>query len=333
MNKNYRFKLSYLISSLVLVTAAAVPLATYAHSPAKKTAFAGNMGNAHFALSGKIAGSKQAVTGSVTAVSGSSMTLAGSDGKTYTVDTSSAKLISAFNLQGLDFADVKVGDSLTVYGKVDGSTVVAKGITDSSMSGRDIFSGDVTAVSGSTLTISSVVNGVQKTYTVDVSAAAFSEGMGGSAIALAGIKTGDRVIVSGTLAGTTITATALRDFGGKSPIQSFLSNLRFLTVTSVSGSIVTGTSIFAKPQATYTVDVSSASLAKGAGLNGTAMAVGDIKTGDQLVVSGAVSGTSIAATDVRDLGSGNPLGSLNVGKGFGLMHGLSSGLHGMMMMR
>lgn len=72
-------------------------------------------------------GRGQGVNGTVTAVSGSTITLTGKDGKTYTVDASSAQLDKVSTITA---AQVAVGDALSVDGTVSGTTVTAKHVMD-----------------------------------------------------------------------------------------------------------------------------------------------------------------------------------------------------------
>ena len=65
--------------------------------------------------------------GTVTSVSGNTITLTGSDGKSYTIDASTAKV---GKMTTITASDVQVGDSLDVMGTVSGTNVTAKNIMD-----------------------------------------------------------------------------------------------------------------------------------------------------------------------------------------------------------
>ncbi len=399
---------SYLIASLVIVSAALSPFTANAKSMGKRDARA--------AYSGTGMTDGRMITGKVSSINGARLTITGSDGKTYDVDAGAAKLISSFGLAGVTLGSVKVGDTVTVVGTVNGSSVAAKSVADSSLLGRDVFIGLVAAVNGSVLTVDSwkkdgkaaysvdaskaslsrmvdgsvsaialaeikagdlvaaagtlsgsnvmasslvdfgrpqgkmaanvhsgtvtAVNGTVITmsskfgadlsvYAVDVSTAKISKGVGisGTPMAVSDVKVGDRIMVTGSANGSSITASAVRDLGPKTPVESFLGGLRFATVTAISGTTITGTSVFAKSQVTFTIDASSASIAKGFSLNGSTIAISEIKVGDQLIVNGTVNGTNIKATEIRDIGSGNALKAQGTGTGLGIF-----GRHGAMKM-
>jgi hypothetical protein len=65
--------------------------------------------------------------GTVTAVNGSTITITGKDGKTYTVDASSA---TAQKLQTISVSDIRVGDEIGVMGTLSGTSITAKNIMD-----------------------------------------------------------------------------------------------------------------------------------------------------------------------------------------------------------
>lgn len=73
--------------------------------------------------------------------------------------------------------------------------------------------GTVTAINGNLITLTSKIKGATTTYTVDASSATITKGIGTSttAIAVSGITVGDRLVVQGTVSGTAITATTIRD--------------------------------------------------------------------------------------------------------------------------
>lgn len=67
------------------------------------------------------------VMGTVTAVSGTTITITGKDGKTYTIDASSAQI---GKIETITAGDVHVGDTLGVEGTLSGTNVTAKHIMD-----------------------------------------------------------------------------------------------------------------------------------------------------------------------------------------------------------
>jgi hypothetical protein len=162
--------------------------------------------------------------------------------------------------------------------------------------------GKVMSISGNTLTVAS--RGFGKgtgttTYSVDATnAAVFSVN---ATSTLSSIAVGDNVMIQGTLSGTNVTATSIRDMkamgrgDGKGPI-AFSGNGRPVVagkVTAVSGSTIT---ISNESNATYTVDATNAKIMKGRDTG----VIGDVTVGDHVVVQGTVSGNSVVATTILD---------------------------------
>jgi hypothetical protein len=119
------------------------------------------------------AGAHASVHGSVTAVSGSTITLAANNGATYSVVTGNrtsffdvvrggtfgTRSRSASSLSG-----IAVGDTLTAKGALSGATLSAKTVLD--VTGARPIHGSVTAVSGSTITLTTKSGSV---YTINTS--------------------------------------------------------------------------------------------------------------------------------------------------------------------
>ena len=112
-------------------------------------------------------------------------------------------------------------------------------------------------------------------------------------------------MVQGTVSGTSVTATAIRDGvmartpGTFGTTGAHAKNGVMGTVSAVNGTTLTVTSKgFGKsPTATtYTVDASSATVTK----SGTASSVSVIAVGDTVMVRGTVSGTSVTAKTIMD---------------------------------
>lgn len=308
-----KLKASYIIAGVVIFSAAALPLASYAHGAIAKGS--SHRGKPPLQAAFKPAaddGTKHYVSGTVATVNGITLTVTGVDGITYSIDASSAKLFEPFGAPDLTLASIQIGDKVTIMGTITGTNVAAKGVTDQSFIGRNVFMGKVTAVNGSMITIDSLANKTTTTYTVDVSAATLKKGVGRGApttIVVTDIAVGDRITAVGTLSGTTVSATFVTDMGGKKkmmgrgmmPKPMMPANIHSGTVTAVSGSTITIDSLFAKTKTTYIIDASAAALTKGMG-RGTTIAVTDVKVGDKIMVTGPLTGTNIAATAVRDLG-------------------------------
>ena len=185
---------------------------------------------------------ENAVHGTVTGISGNTITINGAVGtstalSTYTVDATNAKVEkgAASSTVAATVANITVGDTLTVIGTVSGTTVTATRILDGVVvrgpqgggfggfgtttrgtmpeGGAGIL-GTVTAVSGTTLTVSghTLVNekAALSTYTVGASQAKVNKGSTTSAT-VSSIAVGDKVLVQGNISGTTVTAKVIVD--------------------------------------------------------------------------------------------------------------------------
>lgn len=174
-------------------------------------------------------------------------------------------------------------------------------------------------------------------YTVDASNAQVIKN--GASSTLSSIATGDMVMVQGTVNGTNVAATMIRDgmpgsmggheFGpggrpmpmtarGTSPIQGNGEPIVGGNVTAVNGVTLTVTNA---SNVTYTVDATSAKIVK----NGTSSAIASIATGDNVIVQGTVNGTSVTASSIIDQGSGS---QTNSGQGSGASAGGSHSTFG-----
>lgn len=211
--------------------------------------------------------------------------------------------------------------------------------------------GTVSAISGTTLTVTSKMpmrggttsTATPTTYTVDASNATVTKS--GVASSVANIAVGDTVMVAGTVSGTSVTATIIRDgimqgkgFGqgmgagaghvaGTATIQGNGQPVVGGTITAVSGTTLTITN---KSNVTYTVNASSATIQKA----GATSTVSSIAVGDNVVIQGTVNGSSVTASSVIDEGvppttspTTNPPAGTNAGHGFlsgGFMSGIGS---------
>jgi len=176
------------------------------------------------------------IMGIVSAISGNSITLAShqrvststSATTTYTVDASTA-VIRKHNAT-TTISTIVVGDRLVVVGTVTGTTIKAKTVsdvlaptpgergrpgmmgssTDSTNrfmgNGEPVVAGSVTAVSSSTITVTTATNIV---YTVDITKAKILQGQ--KVATLADIIVGEKVIVQGTINGSSVAATTVID--------------------------------------------------------------------------------------------------------------------------
>jgi hypothetical protein len=172
--------------------------------------------------------------------------------------------------------------------------------------------GTVSAINGATLTVNSKgygQNATPTTYSVDATNATVTKS--GAASSLSSVGVGDMVMVAGTVSGTNVTATTIRDgvmagrgmgMGMKagahasSTMQGNGQPVVGGSVTAVNGSSLTVTN---KSNVTYTVDVSNAKVQK-AGVTST---TANIVVGDNVVIQGTVNGNAIVASSVIDSGA------------------------------
>jgi hypothetical protein len=218
---------------------------------------------------------------------------------------------------------------------------------------KPVVFGTVASVNGNTLTVTSKNFGMRPesssgnttpiptptTYTVDATNATVMKNNATSTVS--NIAVGDTVVVQGTVSGTSVTATMIRDgvvpmmgrgmgMKGKPGMGGHASSTpsAFIpgngqpviggTVSAVSGSTLTVKT--ANGGVTYTVDAASAIVVKG---NATST-VSAITVGDRVVVQGSVSGTSVSAYSVSDSGVA-PAASTTGPKGMGGVFGAIGG--------
>jgi hypothetical protein len=166
-----------------------------------------------------------AVAGTITAISGTTIMVSSAErdtaatATTYTVDISGAKVLKASSGSAPSesaTASLAVGDTVMIRGTVSGTSVVATEVMDGMGGGPGMHGrgpgmgrggtvGTVTAVNGSTITLSGKDG---TTYTVDASSAKISTM---ATITAADIKVGDTLGVQGTVSGTAVTAHDIMD--------------------------------------------------------------------------------------------------------------------------
>jgi hypothetical protein len=181
--------------------------------------------------------------------------------------------------------------------------------------------GTVTAINGTTLTVSSKQGrpfgatsstpGTTVVYTVDASNATVRKNNATST--MTSIAVGDSVVVRGTVSGTSVTATSILDGvmpmmrGGNgsrmgsstrpsmpaSPITGNGQPIIAGSVSAINGNSLTVTN---KSNVTYTVDITNAKIVQ----DQTTVTVSSVAVGDNVIVQGAVSGTSVTASSVID---------------------------------
>lgn len=300
-------KKTILMTGAAMTSAMIIPFASSAQMP--QTAQGEKRPPTHSAAKyahgrGGIHAPKNLVNGTVTAIHGTTLTVTGVNKTTYTVDASGAKVEEGQFVSGLTLAVVQVGDKVMISGTISGTSVTAKMIMDGSLMGRNVFTGTVASISGSTMTITGKNN---VTQTVDASSAAITKGFmntTSSTVGIGDIKTGDRLTIVGTISGSAITATAIRDLGqpmgakndkhgtpghfGKTPFVSG-------TVSAINGTSIT---VAGMNGTSYTVDASQAKLS--GGMFSTGLVLTDVQVGDKVMISGTISGTSVTAKTIND---------------------------------
>ncbi len=175
--------------------------------------------------------------------------------------------------------------------------------------------GTVSAVSGNIITMAGRqgfgANSTTATYTVDTTNAKITKN--NAAGTIASIVVGDTIAVQGTMTGTNIVATTIRDgvMNGasgnmKKPDNTDKPNQDLSTIvgngqpviagsiTAINGNTITITN---KSNITYAVDVSSAKFVV---IGVTSATISNVKVGDNIVVQGAINGTSVTASSIID---------------------------------
>jgi len=176
--------------------------------------------------------------------------------------------------------------------------------------------GKVTAVSGNIITVTStrrmipdnvgstaITTPTTTTYTVDATNAKITKN--NVAGTISSIVVGDTIMAQGTLTGTNLVATTIRDgvmmrtpksgtgTNLPSPITGNGQPVVAGTVSSVSGSTLVITN---KSNVTYTVDATNAKIVQGQ----NTITISNVAVGDSVIVQGAVSGNSVTASSVID---------------------------------
>ena len=177
--------------------------------------------------------------------------------------------------------------------------------------------GTVSAISGNTITIAGKTGfgstATSVTYSIDATSATITKAnVAGS---ISSIAVGDTIAVQGTVTGTNVVATSIRDgiamrgnrgiedeaigapeqpgdvsqtpaVGNGQPIVAG-------SVTSVSGSTIAITN---KSNATFTIDASNAKFLQGK----TTIALSNIAVGDSIIAQGTINGSAVTASTIVD---------------------------------
>ena len=170
--------------------------------------------------------------------------------------------------------------------------------------------GTVTAINGNIITISNIrgtgTNTTTTTYTVDATNAKITKN--NTIGTVTSIIVGDTIMAQGTITGTNVVATNIRDgvlrkdnqdkknINNETNFNKIVGNglpVVAGTVTSINGSIV---SITNKSNVSYTIDATNAKIQQGA----STIAVSNILVGDTLVIQGSVNGNNVIASTIQD---------------------------------
>ncbi len=276
-------------------------------------------GQGHSGMMGGPNTPRNGVFGTVASVSGNTLTVTSkgfgtnTTATTYTVDATNATVMKSGSASSV--SAIAVGDTVMVQGTVSGTSVTATKINDGQFKGgmgrgmgmRPAVVGTVASVSGNTITVTSNGMGPNQsttptTYTVDATNATVMKN--GATTTVASIAVGDTIAVQGTVSGTSVTATKIRDgvmqgngAGSGPQIQGNGEPVLAGTVSSVSGSTITLTN---SGNVTYAIDATNAKIQVKGNSSAT---VSNVSTGDKVIVQGTVNGTSVTATSVMDQGS------------------------------
>ena len=180
-------------------------------------------------------GTPPAAFGTVKTVGSNTFTLTTHDGTTVTVDVSSSTTYADPSVTSPTFSTIKVGDHVAVFGTDASNTVTATKVTIGGPDGHggpggsgdhDGFGGTPPAAFGTVKTVGpntfTLTTHDGTTVTVDVSSSTTYKESGKSSASLADVTVGAQVVVFGSDASNTVTATSVGIGGpGKGPSGSF----------------------------------------------------------------------------------------------------------------
>jgi hypothetical protein len=172
--------------------------------------------------------------------------------------------------------------------------------------------GTVTVVNGATITVASRSfgkNAATTTYSVNAANATVFKNNATSSVSSIAIN--DQIMVMGTISGTTVTATSIRDgipmmnrgrgpdqpdnggTGQSLPLKGNGEPVVAGSVSSVNGNAIT---ITTSSNTSYTIDAASSTVNKA----GATSTVSAISVGDYVVVQGTVNGATVTASSILD---------------------------------
>ncbi len=261
------------------------------------------------------------VFGTVSSISGNTLTISlkqtpntTTAAKVFTVDATNAKITKSGST--ITVSGITIGDTVIVQGTMTGTNIVAVMIRDGINQGlmdtnrmNPAVVGKVSAINGNILSVVSQKKNEQTatssiTFIVDATNAKILRGE--TVIKLSDIAIGDNIVVQGTVTGTNVLATIVRDGkvgNGKNDqgdnnqamlqIQGNGQPIVAGKVSIISGSTIT---IANSSNITYTIDATNAKVVQGK----NTIALSNIKIGDQVIVQGTVNGTSVIASTIID---------------------------------
>ena len=227
------------------------------------------------------------VTGTAASINGTSLILSGSSSTSYTVDASAAKVYRKYGA-AMQVSDIQTGDTLQVYGTINGTSITAKTIRDQSQQQKNgTFTGTVSSINGSSFALATKNRGDQ---TINTDSSSVFKENGQSSVSIGNVTVGENIIASGLWDSTANTVAA-------SNVTIVVKNGTVTGILqSISGDILT---VSPKNASTtvYTVDATNAKLIR---RYGATMQLSDYQTGDTLAVSGIINGLNITAKTIRD---------------------------------
>lgn len=196
--------------------------------------------------------------------------------------------------------------------------------------------GKVSAINGNTITVigkqgpNKGTATASTTFTIDATNAKILRGE--TTIKISDIAVGDNIIIQGTVTGTNVVATIIRD--GKmgngnendnnqafAQIQGNGQPVIAGTISAISGSTLT----VKNANVTYTVDATSAKIIQGK----NTILISGVKVGDSVIVQGTVTGTTVVASILFDpqlKAADNKTNSDNNGKSNWFFGGMFGGI-------
>lgn len=173
--------------------------------------------------------------------------------------------------------------------------------------------GKVTAINGNIITITrkqesekeksaTSTTPASTTFTIDATNAKILRGE--TAITISNIAVGDNIVVQGTITGTNVVATQIRDGKMGNGNENVNENNQAMMqikgngqpvvagkISVISGSAITITNT---GNVTYTIDATNAKIVQGK----NTILVAGLKVGDSVIVQGTVNGTAITASTI-----------------------------------